>query len=61
MLELQPSFCRKCTLSNLNSRKSLTFGVSKSSAITSPLHVIATSMQLSVLPHLTIYGDVKPE
>lgn len=61
MLELQPSFCRKCTLSNLNRSISLTFGVSKSSAITSPFHVIATSMQLSVLPHLTIYGDVKPE
>ena len=26
-----------------------------------PLHTIATSMQLSVIPHLTIYGDVKPE
>ena len=31
------------------------------SVITSPLYVIATSMQLSVLPHLTMYGDVKPE
>ena len=29
--------------------------------ITSPFYVIATSMQLSVIPHLTIYGDVKPE
>ncbi|CDW86920.1 UNKNOWN [Stylonychia lemnae] len=29
--------------------------------ITSPLYTIATSMQLSVIPHLTIYGDVKPE
>ena len=29
--------------------------------ITSPFYVIATSMQLSVVPHLTIYGDVKPE
>ena len=26
-----------------------------------PLHTIATSMQLSVIPHLTIYGDVKPD
>lgn len=30
------------------------------SLITAPLHAISTSMQLSVLPHLTIYGDVKP-
>ena len=29
--------------------------------ITSPFYVIATSMQLSVIPHLTLYGDVKPE
>lgn len=27
--------------------------------ITGPLYAISTSMQLSVLPHLTIYGDVK--
>ena len=32
-----------------------------SSVVTSPLYVIATSMQLSVIPHLTLYGDVKPE
>jgi hypothetical protein len=25
------------------------------------LHTIALSMQLSVIPHLTAYGDVKPE
>eukprot|EP00347_Sterkiella_histriomuscorum_P014589 403360307 len=30
------------------------------SLFTSPLYTIATSMQLSVIPHLTIYGDVKP-
>jgi hypothetical protein len=29
------------------------------SLITAPLHAISTSMQLSVIPHLTIYGDVK--
>ena len=29
--------------------------------MTSPLYTIAISMQLSVIPHLTIYGDVKPE
>ena len=29
--------------------------------VTSPLYTIAISMQLSVIPHLTIYGDVKPE
>ena len=26
---------------------------------TAPFHAISTSMQLSVLPHLTAYGDVK--
>ena len=26
---------------------------------TAPFHAISTSMQLSVLPHLTVYGDVK--
>jgi hypothetical protein len=29
--------------------------------VTGPLHTIALSMQLSVIPHLTAYGDVKPE
>ncbi len=29
------------------------------SLITAPLHAISISMQLSVIPHLTIYGDVK--
>ncbi len=27
--------------------------------VTAPFHAISTSMQLSVLPHLTAYGDVK--
>lgn len=27
--------------------------------MTAPLTAISTSMQLSVIPHLTIYGDVK--
>lgn len=27
--------------------------------VTAPLHAISMSMQLSVMPHLTIYGDVK--
>ena len=31
------------------------------SIITSPLYVIALSLQVSVVPHLTIYGDVDPE
>ena len=31
------------------------------SVITAPFYTIAISMQLSVLPHLLIYGDVKPE
>lgn len=30
------------------------------SAVTSPLYVIAMSMQMSVIPNITIYGDVKP-
>jgi len=30
------------------------------STITSPLIVISMSMQMSVMPNLTIYGDVKP-
>ena len=30
------------------------------SVITSPLYVIGMSMQMSILPNLTIYGDVKP-
>ena len=29
--------------------------------MTSPLYTIAISMQLSVIPHLTIYGDVSPD
>ena len=29
------------------------------SVFTAPFHAIATSMQLSVIPHLTVYGDVK--
>ncbi len=29
--------------------------------ITGPLYTIGIAMQLSVIPHLTIYGDVKPE
>jgi hypothetical protein len=31
------------------------------SVVTGPLYTIGMSMQLSVLPHLTIYGDLKPE
>lgn len=31
------------------------------SAATSPLYVIALSMQMSVIPNLTIYGDVNPK
>ena len=27
--------------------------------MTAPLTAISTSMQLSVIPHLTVYGDVK--
>ena len=30
------------------------------SLITSPLFVISMSMQMSVMPNITIYGDVKP-
>ena len=30
------------------------------SVITSPLYVVSMSMQMSVMPNLTIYGDVKP-
>ena len=29
--------------------------------MTSALYTIAISMQLSVIPHLTIYGDVSPD
>ena len=29
--------------------------------MTSPFYTVGIAMQLSVLPHLTIYGDVKPE
>ena len=31
------------------------------SLITSPLYVISMSMQMSILPNITIYGDVKPQ
>ena len=31
------------------------------SVVTSPLYTVGIAMQLSVIPHLTIYGDVKPE
>ena len=31
------------------------------STVTSPLYVIAMSMQMSVMPNITIYGDVKPQ
>ena len=31
------------------------------SLITSPLHVISMSMQMSIIPNLTIYGDVNPK
>jgi hypothetical protein len=31
------------------------------SLATSPLYVIGMSMQMSVVPNLTIYGDVKPQ
>lgn len=31
------------------------------SAVTSPLYVIALSMQMSIIPNLTIYGDVNPK
>ena len=37
------------------------FGAMGLSLITGPLFTIGLAMQLSVLPHLTIYGDVKPE
>lgn len=30
------------------------------STITSPLYVIGMSMQMSIIPNITIYGDVKP-
>ena len=29
--------------------------------VTSPFYTVGIAMQLSVIPHLTIYGDVKPE
>lgn len=29
--------------------------------MTGPFYTIGLAMQLSVIPHLTIYGDVKPE
>lgn len=31
------------------------------STVTSPLYVIALSMQMSIMPNITIYGDVKPK
>ena len=31
------------------------------STVTSPLYVIGMSMQMSVMPNLTIYGDVNPK
>ena len=31
------------------------------SLFTSPLYVIALSMQMSVMPNITIYGDVSPK
>ena len=31
------------------------------SAITSPLYVIGMSMQMSIIPNITIYGDVNPK
>ena len=31
------------------------------SVVTAPFYTVAISMQLSVLPNLLIYGDVKPE
>lgn len=31
------------------------------SVVTSPFYTVGIAMQLSVIPHLTIYGDVKPE
>jgi hypothetical protein len=31
------------------------------SVVTGPFYTIGLAMQLSVIPHLTIYGDVKPE
>ena len=36
-------------------------GAMVTSIITGPLYTIGLAMQLSVLPHLTIYGDVTPE
>ena len=37
------------------------FGIAcVASVITSPLIVVAMSMQMSVMPNITIYGDVKP-
>jgi hypothetical protein len=32
-----------------------------SSVVTSPFLVVSMSMQMSVMPNLTIYGDVRPE
>jgi hypothetical protein len=29
--------------------------------ITGPFYTIGIAMQLSVIPHLTIYGDVRPD
>jgi hypothetical protein len=31
------------------------------SVLTSPFYVVSLSMQMSVMPNLTIYGDVKPQ
>ena len=31
------------------------------SVVTSPLYVISMSMQMSIIPNLTIYGDVDPK
>lgn len=31
------------------------------STVTSPLYVVALSMQMSIIPNLTIYGDVSPK
>ena len=56
--DLLKEYKYKCdTARNLNAL-SVSFLLS---TIVSPLRVISMSMQMSVMPNLTIYGDVKPQ
>ena len=56
-IDLMKEYKYKCdTARNLNAL-SVSFILS---TIVSPLRVISMSMQMSVMPNLTIYGDVKP-